>query len=84
MTIASLDFSCQCAEAINMAASLMNRLSYIYLPSSTILFKDLYAERLKILYRNVFVSKCYIHMYEEEYSSRSQHLPSARVAIIVH
>jgi hypothetical protein len=83
MTIAAPDFPCLWAEAVNMAAYLKNRLPHKHLPSSTTPFERFHGKRPTISHLKPFGSKCYVHIREEERSSRSKHLPRAREAIIV-
>jgi hypothetical protein len=83
MTIAAPDFPCLWAEAVNMAAYLMNRLPHKHLPSSTTPFERFHGKRPTISHLKLFGSKCYVHIREEEYFSGCKHLPRAREAIIV-
>jgi hypothetical protein len=66
-----------------MAAYLMNRLSHKHLPSSTTAFELFNGKRPTISYLKPFGSNCYVHIREEEHSSRSKHLLCAWEAIIV-
>jgi transposase InsO family protein len=83
MIIAVADLPCLWAEAVNMAAYLKTRLPHKHLPSSTMPFERFYRKKPIISHLKPFGSKCSVHIREEERSSRSKHLPPARVAINV-
>jgi hypothetical protein len=57
MTIATVDFPCLWAEAVNMAAYLKNRLPHKYLPSSTTAFEHFSGKRPTISHLKPFGSK---------------------------
>jgi hypothetical protein len=83
MTIAAPDFPCLWAEAVNMAAYLQNRLRHKHLPLSTTPFERFDSKRPTISHLKPFVSKCNVHIREEDRASGSKHLPRAREVIIV-
>jgi hypothetical protein len=83
MTIAAPDFPCLWAQAVNMDAYLNYRVPHKHLPSSIIPFTHFEGKRPIISHLNPFGSKCYVHIREEEGSSRSKLLPRTREAIIV-
>jgi hypothetical protein len=83
ITIAPPDVASLWAQAINMAANLKNRLPHKHFPSSTTPFERFHGKRPTISHLNLFGSKCYVHIREEDRSSGSKHLPSSREAIIV-
>jgi hypothetical protein len=83
LTIVTPDFPYLWAEAINMAAYLKNRLPHKYLPLSTTPFERFQSKRPTISHLTPFGRKCYVHIREEERSSRSKHHTRTRDAIIV-
>jgi hypothetical protein len=62
MTIASPDFSCLLAEAVNMAAYLKTRLPHKHLPSSPISFERFHGKRPTISLLKLFGGKCYVYI----------------------
>jgi hypothetical protein len=66
-----------------MAAYLKNRLPHRHLPSSTTPFERFHGKRATISHLKPFGGNCYVHIREEQRSSRGKDLPRTPEAIIV-